>query len=252
MRKFLAMALFVQAAAALEEDQMSIKDQALKLIKANQHHQALELIESQQDILKVAETYSAVVKEVYWMDKNGSNVVYFGKAGVVYSLKKSQEYKKSDNKLSLEMKAWAKTLAYDVAANTWPGWGDPGVVISSEEMEEGLNMAKLNLVLALELNKPKDKVAIAHWMIGAHLLAKKEFGLAIGAFETSQKISFEITDNLSVLLNDGYIGLAKKLRGDEDGPFQFRNAVRSLESMGTEDSKFYASQLKAALAVFAH
>ena len=235
MGKFLA--VMIKLATALEEPQMEMKDQVFELIKALKHDQAIELIESLESPEEVAELYSNVMKETYWIDKNGSSVVFFGKAGVVYSLKKN-------------MKAWAKTLAYDVAANTWPGWGDEGVIISPEEMEEGLNMAKLNLILTLELNKPKDKVALAHWLIGAHLMAKVEFGLAIGAFEISQEISFEITDNQTVFVNDGYIGICKILRDDEDGSFQFQNAIKSLEDLGTEDSKFYVNQLKTARAIF--
>lgn len=162
---------------------METKQAVIELIKVRQRIEAIELIEAQDSAEKVAQTYSSLVRDIYWSDKNGTNLVFFGKAGVIYCLEKSET--------SPSMKTWARTLAEDVAANTWPGWKDPGVVISEEDREEGLGMAKLNLTLTLELQDSMDKVAAAHWLIGAHLLAKGERELAVGAFKVAKEISFE-------------------------------------------------------------
>jgi hypothetical protein len=38
----------------------------------------------------------------------------------------------------------AKTIAFNVGANTWPGWGDEGVEISCDQRKAGLAAAMLS------------------------------------------------------------------------------------------------------------
>ena len=136
------------------------------------------------------------VKKLYWADKGAKNLVLIGNAGINHLLNKANEVNNSDPTHATELKAWAKTIAYDVGANTWPGWNDEGVTISDTEMYAGLNAAKLNLKLGLELDKPKDKISIAHWLLGAHYLAAKNYDAAANSFTTSLEISKGLKDCL--------------------------------------------------------
>lgn len=164
---------------------------ALDLINEKQRLEAIALIESQESAEAVAASYSELLKSLYWNNRSCADFVFYGKAAVAYCLKKSLELQTRDVEFSRSMKVWAKALACEVATNTWPGWQDPGVVIAEEDREEGLNMAKLYLNLMLELQNPLEKLGSAHWLIGAHLLAKGEHELATGAFKVAKELSFE-------------------------------------------------------------
>src|SRR4051812_49214197 len=69
---------------------------------------------------------------------------------------------------SEEILGVVKGMAYNLASFTWPGWNE--VAVSDEQMVIGRDAAKLNLDMATKLNRPPDKVAMAHWLLGAHAL----------------------------------------------------------------------------------
>ena len=49
-------------------------------------------------------------------------------------------------------------MAYNVAANCWPGWGDEGVVIEAAHIDVGLELAMLSLRLVEELGQGPSSV----------------------------------------------------------------------------------------------
>ncbi len=214
-------------------------------------YSAIEYINSIGDDIEVAKTYSMAVKKLYWADKGARNLVLIGHAGINHLLNKANEVNETDPAQATELKSWAKTIAYDVGANTWPGWNDEGVTISDTEMYAGLNSAKLNLKLGLSLDKPKDKIAIAHWLLGAHYLAAKNFDESANSFTAAINISKDLKDETSTLLSTGYLAIAKILSGNKtEGESVFNKSIEGLEVIGTKDSEFYVQQLKTALAVF--
>ena len=42
----------------------------------------------------------------------------------------------------MALKTKAKVIAYNAAANGWPGWGDDGIVITQSHIEEAFDLAK--------------------------------------------------------------------------------------------------------------
>lgn len=213
-------------------------------------YSAIDYINSVGNDTEVAKTYSMAVKKLYWADKGAKNLVLVGNAGINYLLTKASESK--DTNKATELKSWAKTIAYDLSANTWPGWGDEGVIISKAEMYAGLHAAKLNLTLATELNKPKDKVSIAHWLLGAHYLADKNYAESANSFSVAINISSELNDHTSMQLNSGYLAITKILSGDNEGKTALTKAINELEAIGSKDSEFYIQQLNTALKIFSN
>jgi hypothetical protein len=207
---------------------------------------AIFFIEAQGDHHLVPGLYSQLVKNLYWKDLNASNLLSIGQAGIDYCLKKAEQV--SDEKEKNDLKSWAKSLAFDMAANSWPYWGDQGVVISAAQREEGLKAAKLNLELAIELNKSKDKLALAYWLIGIHYFAKKDIQESLAHLNRYKEISLEINDSLSAIVAQGYIAIVEmRLLGKSMNETAYQKALSDLESIGSEDACFYGDQIKTVL-----
>jgi hypothetical protein len=200
---------------------------------------ATEWIQSQGSPLEVAKLYNELVKKFYFEDKGAKTLAIIGPAGVQYALLKSLET--TDQQIAIELKGMAKTIAYKVASNSWPGWGDEGVKITPYEMAIGLNAAKANLRLGAELDRPKDKMSGAHWLLGAQLLANGQPKAAIESFKTAAVLSEEIGDKSTAEMNRGYIAIS------EGSKEKLEASIQSLQAMtGDENAKFYADQLRTA------
>jgi tetratricopeptide (TPR) repeat protein len=221
-------------------------NEVIQLLKNENINSAVSFIEAQGDESLVPELYSKLVQNLYWKDLNAVNLLAIGNAGIKYCLKKAELT--SDSVKKDELKSWAKTLAFDMAANSWPYWGDPGVVISREEMAEGMKAAKLNLELAIELNKPKDKLALAYWLIGIHYLAISDKAESLSYLNRYKEISIEIHDQLSIVLAEGYIGIVDITIGNKiDGEARFQKAINDFAQINNDDARFYSQQLKTVL-----
>jgi len=77
-----------------------------------------------------------------------------GKAAVRYHLRQSELER--DVAAAVKLRTAAKRMAYNVAANCWPGWGDEGVVIEAAHIDVGLELAMLSLRLVEELAGPSS------------------------------------------------------------------------------------------------
>ena len=62
-------------------------------------------------------------------------------------------------------------LSYDIASFTWPGWNEPGVVVTPTLQAAGLEAARLTFELAQEAQAPEAVRKAAHFILGAQLLA---------------------------------------------------------------------------------
>ena len=85
-----------------------------------------------------------------------------------------------------KLRSSAKALAYDIGSFTWPGWEEPRISPTADELAAGRDCARLNLRLAIELQKPPERVSMAHWLLGAHALAARDFDLAEKEFQLAQ------------------------------------------------------------------
>lgn len=197
---------------------------------------------------EVCDIYSQAVKDLYWLDKGAKSLVVVGGRGISFCLEQSA---KSSSELAMAFKAQAKTIAYNVAANSWPGWGDAGVVITPSETAKGLEAARLNLSLAIELNKPADKIAGAFWLLSAMHLALEQHAEALIAIDQSNAYATEAGDQTLIAYGKAFKGLILIASGSADeGSLLFNSGILTLKSIGTEDAHFYASQLEVALKIF--
>jgi hypothetical protein len=235
-----------------DPERARILAQVKQLLEQADSYKAIEFVSKQGGPLEVSKRYSNLVNDFYWKEKALPHVVTFARAGILYSLMKSQELVDTDSSKADEIRDVARVISYNLASFTWPGWDEKGIVITEADLTVGLDAARLNLRLVKELELGLMSLSAANWGLGAMNLALGDYDQAISAFESSKEYALLEGAHEFELMNLGYIGIAKMLEGSakQNGQTHFDEAVAKLEKMDTDDSKYFAGQLKTTLDVF--
>lgn len=133
-----------------------------QLLRGRDSFAAIELIQKQGIPLEIAARFKSLVTELYWKTHDLPAVVVIGRAGILYCLGQSLTAGNSPE-AARKLRSFAKGLAYDIGSFTWPGWEEPGIHPTPDEIAFGRECANLNLRLAIELNKPPVP---SRWPIG--------------------------------------------------------------------------------------
>lgn len=191
---------------------------------------------------EIAERYEKAHHQLYWKHKDLPALVALARAGIRYCL------------ASPELRHGAKHLAYDTGSFTWPGWEEPGIAPSPDDLEYGRQCAALNLQLAIEQNRPPLGHSKAHWLIGAHALAASDpqtaehhFKLAISTLAPDEANAEKFAP-----LNNGNVAIAQLAQdpANKSAAEAFTAAVAQLESQDDEESESFLQQLQAARRLF--
>lgn len=180
----------------------------------------------------------ADLRDAYWKAKDLRRVVALGKAGIAYAVQHAAGT--GDRETLLQH---AKTLAYNIGSFTWPGWDEPGIVIEPDDLAFGHACAQQNLQLAIDLKRSAERVADAHWLVGAHHLARREWSAAIDAFERAAGLH-------ATPLAQGYVLLARLCSGDVSAENEWTAHLDELAHRSDKDAAFSREQLMTARAVF--
>ncbi len=78
--------------------------------------------------------------------------------------------KLEDPELANKLRSGAKGCADDFASYAWSGWDEPGITITQADRAAGFDAARVNLRLAIELERGDLPTSRAHWMVGAYYL----------------------------------------------------------------------------------
>lgn len=260
MRKFLIIAGLIVALLLVnssvlaktfinEEDQrIQILEQANKLLATGDSYRLLEYLTLLGQPLSVGQYYGDLVKDLYWKQKDIGAVITVANQGITYCLTSASLTQ--DNETTRGLRSWAKTMAYNLGSFTWPGWPERGIELTDANISQGLEAARLNMRLAVELAKPADKVAAAHWLLGAQLLAAKQFNEAAGQFEKQVEQAALAKDELQRLSGLGFAGVARSLVGDPAGKKAIDEAAAELTAKHGEDGKYFIDQFVQALRIF--
>ena len=145
-----------------------------------------------------------------------------------------------------EYKSAAIPMAYNLAANTWIGWG-PGEVGAVDENHQRLGMeaARLNIELAAEVGLGPERRRNGYWILGAHQLAAGDHDAAAQSFHTSAELANESADAAATTMAEGWVHVAHILAG-ADETRELEAVEAKLRTLG-EDGAFYADQYAVAL-----
>ena len=230
---------------AAEAQRAEIFKRTLRIAGESDSAKAMEFLESQGKPNVVAEHYSKLLKEIYFKKKDVPLLVIFWRTGIQYALAAAKANEKTDADAAKKLTGTAKTIAYNLAANTWPGWQDEGIEITKPIRAIGFDAAMLNLRLAGELKRDAEVFDDAHWLVGAYYLAAGEGKHALAQFRTSAEKFREAKKAEFELMAKGYAGMARATveTTKDEGTRQLQEAIDTLKKNGSEDAKFFAQQL---------
>lgn len=240
--------------AQLSDQEQNALAKAIELTEQQDSFAAASYLESTGDAGQVGELYSHLLRALYFEKKNVPAMVMLGRAGIQFCLRAAdREQAAGNDEVANELRGIAKTISYNLGANTWPGWDDEGITINRSDLAAGWDAASLNLRLAQELKRGDEVLGNAHWLAGAHRLAVGDWSAANEHFlQTKQR--FQAAGNAAqVLMAEGYLALTEKLAANtrDAGAKRLSEALADLEAADSDEAKFFAQQIQAAEKVFA-
>lgn len=144
----------------------------------------------------------------------------------------------------------AVAMTYNLAVNTWVGWG-PGEVgaVTESHRRLGLEAARKNIDLAEQLGLGPERRRNGYWALGAQLLASGDHAAAVEAFATSRDFGEQAKLVSARLMAQGWIHVSHLLAGADETEHsdeleRVKEELRKLD----DDDAFYADQYAVALA----
>jgi hypothetical protein len=217
-----------------------------QFLRAADSDAALEHIQRHGTPAEVAARYKSLVLDLYWKAHDLPAVVIISRGGIAYCLGQSLVAANSPE-LAGELRRAAKSLAYDAGSFTWPGWQEPLIRPTPEDIAFGRDCAQLNLRLAIELKTPPLALSKAHWLMGAHALAARDFDLAAKEFQCGLDVlpATDAAAKAMQLCNAGYLSIARLCMNPTDAAAMasFADTIARLAAEKNEDAEEYSSQL---------
>jgi len=242
-----------------EEPNLSNKEELIAYLKKVDEIAAADgvdkvpaFIEITSDSKLILRKYVVVTSHLYRGKNDIAGMLSVGQAGIAYTLRKAKEIRDTDSSRADELQGIAKTMAYNLSVNAWPGWDEKEMTISPESSAIALKLAKQNLMLGLELKRPDDALGNAYWLLGAQHIAHKQHVEAEIALKQSSEHFAKAKKPDYQLMAKGYLGLALMTNRDtrKKGEEQFDLAIAMLKERDTPDGRFFVRQLQTAKDVF--
>ncbi|MXZ55460.1 MAG: hypothetical protein F4227_03535 [Gammaproteobacteria bacterium] len=161
-----------------------------------------------------------------------------------YALNQIKRTDENDKTELNRLRKFARGVAFNIAAFTWPGWDDTGP-ISNENQKLGLSAARVALDFA---TRAEDITFNALWINGAHELNAKNFEIAIEFFEKARDTADETSGKK---MASGWVALTELLT-DKTQKKQTRldEAIAELRQADANNGEFFAQQIETALNVY--
>lgn len=213
---------------------------------------ALHQVEARGSARVGAKVYQELVKRFYQERRDLPRMLMVGTAAVRFCLGEAAKLEATDGAGAQHLRNAAKVIAFNVGANSWPGWKDEGIEPEPSAQAMGLEMALLSLGLVPQLRLGANQLGNGYWLVGAHWMAAREFKKALEAFAEASRESDDAGNQSAAFMAKGYSALTDKLAAPaETNSFDaLQGALRELVAEGSDDAKAYAAQIETAHAVF--
>jgi hypothetical protein len=200
-----------------------------------------QFIEATGNPVIVASAYKDFAQALYRQNKDVQHMIDAGRRGIKFALDHAASIESDDPETAAKLMEIAKTISFNVGANTWPGWGDDGVEISTDQRKAGFEAAMLALRLVNELNLGPRRIGTAHWLVGAHHIAARCPEAALASLD-------EAGDRPSEMMARGYAALARKLCPETRAAAlaELDQVLQRLGQGGSKAATFYQRQIAVA------
>ena len=227
-----------------------MKEQCLNLLSQSDTFAVIEFLDQQEDQLRVAKTYSELVKHLYWKEKNVPAMVALARAGIQYALAMGTIVSEQDLVKTLLLRSEAKTIAYNLASYTWIGWDEQGITLTESDECHGLEAARINLRLAFELEKGDMRISRGYWMKASQLLSAGEFAASRHDFQKAVIYAARDGAEADRLISRGFELLVDLLQDPQDAAAQAALDEVKSQFAPLEHGQMYIDQIDTAWRVF--
>jgi hypothetical protein len=230
----------------------SVRDEVTRLLKEQDSFAAVQLIQRQGTPEGVMKLYADLTQSLYGGQKDVAGMIALARAGIQYGLTEAERCAADQPDVANSLRGSAKALAFNLASNTWPGWNDEGITLTSSDRRVGLDAARLNLRLAIELKRDHLPLCNAHWILGAHHLADGRYDDSRAEFNAAAEHARQANSSEFEAMTNGYAAMSSILQQPGNGEHRqsFDESVAELRRLDTEDSRFFADQLESVLRLF--
>jgi hypothetical protein len=217
----------------------ALLEQALSAAESDGVTAALAVIAHADDALAMIRRHGKLAAFFYRKQKDVTSMIIAGETGIRLGLAAAQT---AQNPTKIQTAV--KILAYNVGANCWPGWDDPGISITPADIAAGLRIAEQSRRLVESLDLGAEQTGHAEWLAGALKLAAGERDEAGAAFDQAVRAFKSAGLPAEAAMSAGYKALAGGRAED------LAEALAALRALATEDGDFYAAQLQTAQRIF--
>lgn len=222
----------------------------VRLLEEQDSYAAVQRIREQQQSPQAAiDVFADTMQRLYSERHDVPGMIAVGRAGIQFGLQAADD---GGADHADDLRGAAKAMAFNLAANTWPGWNDEGICLTRSDRLVGLDAAHLNLRLARELRRDDLALCNAHWILAAHLLADGRFDDARAEFDRAETHARSAGRADYELMCRGYSAMTADLAEPylTEPRCRFDRCVDELRALDTDDSRFFADQLEAVLELF--
>lgn len=233
-----------------------MKDRAIRLFDSHGVDAAIQFLEAIDETLGIDEhvqAFDQVLRNVYWEKKDLAGAIRIGQAGIAQGEQLAAEFPEKAEKIMSQVKA----IQYNLASFTWPGWDEPGIEISPEQVQLGLAAARENLRLAIELKKDAMPLSRACWMLGAQEIAVREYSSASDHFHQAEQFAEQAVSrgeagpgSGEALLARGFAQLANLLAQPGDPDISAMLEETKINLIAQTSGNFFVKQIEDAWRVF--
>lgn len=180
-------------------------------------------------------------KRLVFEDKDLTTYLAVSRVYLAYTMNLADMMLATSPQAERSLRRLARSTAFNIAADTWPGWGTEGLEISADAMAMGTSAARLCLELNTELGEPDYRLARSNWIVGAHALAGRDYTSALEHFNRSVELGAESPGEQGLV--EGYVLLAQWLA--KPSSRNARKLDKKIAELGED-----GAQLNTARAVF--
>jgi hypothetical protein len=238
----------VQPSTTTSSENPAPIDRAKQLVEQGDLPAALASLSAIPAPADMAKAHAELAAFLYKARKDVSGMLDCGRAGIARLLAAADQISTTDQVAAAQLEDRAKTLAFNVAANCWPGWDDDGIALTTEHIQAGLALAEQSLELVRKLRLGEHREGTSYWLVGALHLALGQNGLAAPVFDRA-KAAFDAAHRpIESLMVSGYRAVADQ-RDDAKhnrAVREFATILSALESENSDKAKFFARQLRTA------
>ncbi|MFL7838187.1 MAG: hypothetical protein ACK2T4_07250 [Candidatus Promineifilaceae bacterium] len=225
-------------------------EQALQLLEQADVAAAVKLLEKQADPLTAAAAYNDLAKELYWQQRDIAKVVAVCQAGIRFCFQQAEESGARNREKAIALLSAAKQLAYNLASFTWPGWPESRIEITPLQIADGMDGARLNLRLALKLDKDDLALSRAYWMLAGHLLAANATAGAGANYQRAAMYAERAGEEAEYLLSLAFTALISWMAEPQSNGRRFAYEVARESVAEMENGQDYLEQLDSARKAF--